>query len=168
MQTRYKATTKSFCQQQCCATAVARVVKRKTRFQFVTTNQTKMQYNQQPAGAPGYPQQMPPPSYEQVVHVQAPVRVVHHTTAPPPVVIIQRGFFSQCDRHKINIDNDLQIKLYCRWVRIPPSSPARIAMSRNWPAWSTRPAWKLTAWPPFYASLGKICRFSPAPCYHLI
>lgn len=93
MQTRYKATTKSFCQQQCCATAVARVVKRKTRFQFVTTNQTKMQYNQQPAGAPGYPHQMPPPSYEQVVHVQAPVRVVHHTTAPPPVVIIQRGFF---------------------------------------------------------------------------
>lgn len=89
MQTRYKATTKSFCQQQCCATAVARVVKRKTRFQFVTTNQTKMQYNQQPAGAPGYPHQMPPPSYEQVVHVQAPVRVVHHTTAPPPVVIIQ-------------------------------------------------------------------------------
>jgi len=69
------------------ATSVA--VKRAcwTRIQFVIGGQPKMQYNQQP----GYPHQMPPPSYEQVVHVQAPVRVVH-TTAPPPVVIIQRGF----------------------------------------------------------------------------
>ncbi|KAI8037550.1 lipopolysaccharide-induced tumor necrosis factor-alpha factor homolog [Drosophila gunungcola] len=47
-----------------------------------------MQYNQPPAGPTGYPHQMPPPSYEQVVHVQAPIRVVH-AAAPPPVVIIQ-------------------------------------------------------------------------------
>lgn len=168
MPTRYKATAKSFCQQQCCATAIARVVKRKTRFQFVTTNQTKMQYNQQPAGAP----ELSPPDAPTELWAGG-ARAGASSGGSPHDSTSARGdhttwVFSQCDRHKINIDNDLQIKLYCRWVRIPPSSPARIAMSRNWPAWSTRPVWKLTAWPPFYASLGKICRFSPAPCYHLI
>ncbi|KAH8253867.1 hypothetical protein KR032_007197 [Drosophila birchii] len=47
-----------------------------------------MQYNQPPAGPTGYPYQSQPPSYEQVVQVQAPVRVVHGAV-PAPVVIIQ-------------------------------------------------------------------------------
>ncbi|KAH8319980.1 hypothetical protein KR074_010548 [Drosophila pseudoananassae] len=51
-----------------------------------------MQYNQPPPGSTGYPYPAPPPSYEQVVHVQAPVRVVH-AGQPPPVVIIQRRFW---------------------------------------------------------------------------
>ncbi|KAH8401839.1 hypothetical protein KR009_008208 [Drosophila setifemur] len=50
-----------------------------------------MQYNQPAAGPTGYPYPAPPPSYDQVVHVQAPLRVVQAAAPPPQMVIIQRG-----------------------------------------------------------------------------